>query len=79
MGQNPKELLEELKNSLPPVFGELAIEELVPGLYNNRTLKNLRSQGKGPRCFKVGRRVMYRRSDFLAWLESRLEQPGKKA
>ncbi|WP_286960208.1 MULTISPECIES: helix-turn-helix transcriptional regulator [Arsenicicoccus] len=40
-----------------------------------------RHQGTGPRSFKVGaRKVMYRRSDVLAWLEQRYnadtEQPA---
>ena len=73
------ELILELEKSLPAVFAEMKVSELIPGLVNHRSLKNLRCQGRGPRCFKVGRRVMYRRSDFLAWLESRLEQPEKKA
>jgi hypothetical protein len=32
------------------------------------TLRYYRHQGIGPRSFKVGRRVMYRRSVVLAWL-----------
>ena len=34
------------------------------------TLRWWRHQGTGPRAFKLGaRKVMYRRSDVLAWLE----------
>jgi hypothetical protein len=40
--------------------------DLSPG-----TLANLRSQGKGPKFFKVGKRkVIYRVDDFEAWLTS---------
>lgn len=31
------------------------------------TLNNLRSQGRGPRFYKVGRKVLYKESDLLAW------------
>lgn len=31
-----------------------------------------RHQGKGPRSFRVGRRVLYRRSDVQAWAEAAL-------
>jgi predicted DNA-binding transcriptional regulator AlpA len=32
------------------------------------TLRWLRHQGKGPPAIKVGRRLVYRRSDVLEWL-----------
>ena len=78
MKQDPKELIEELEGSLPPVFGEKSVEELIPGFVSHRTLKNLRCEGKGPKAFRAGRRILYRRSDFLSWLEARLEQPEKR-
>jgi predicted DNA-binding transcriptional regulator AlpA len=37
------------------------------------TLRYWRHIGKGPRSFKMGRRVFYRESDVLAWLD---EQTG---
>jgi DNA-binding transcriptional MerR regulator len=47
------------------------ITHLPPG-----TLRYYRHQGIGPRSFKVGRRVMYRRSVVLAWLgEQELADP----
>lgn len=33
-----------------------------------KTLANLRSQGRGPRWFKRGRRVFYRVEDLERWL-----------
>jgi len=66
------ELILELEKSLPAVFAELAVPELIPGIMSHRTLKNLRCKGKGPRCFKVGRRILYRKTDFLDWLSQRL-------
>jgi predicted DNA-binding transcriptional regulator AlpA len=35
-----------------------------------KTLHNKRSQGRGPLSFRVGKRIMYRRSDLDAYLES---------
>ncbi|MFS3127483.1 helix-turn-helix domain-containing protein [Nocardioides sp. Bht2] len=34
------------------------------------TVRYWRHIGKGPRSFKVGRRVLYRRSDVDSWLEA---------
>ena len=39
----------------------------VPG-----TVRYWRHVGKGPRSFKVGRRVLYRESDVRAWAEAAL-------
>jgi predicted DNA-binding transcriptional regulator AlpA len=36
------------------------------------TLAKLRLSGNGPVYCKLGRRVVYRRGDLLAWLESRV-------
>jgi excisionase family DNA binding protein len=45
---------------------ELAEELRVPA----GTFRSWRAQDKGPRSFKIGRRVVYRRSDVTAWLEA---------
>lgn len=51
-----------------PIFiAATRVEEFFPGL-NPKTLANLRSQGRGPRFFKVGRKVFYRLEDLEAWL-----------
>lgn len=34
------------------------------------TVRYWRHIGKGPKSFKVGRRVLYRREDVEAWLEA---------
>lgn len=39
------------------------------------TLAYWRHRGEGPRYAKVGKRVLYRREDVEAWLESQF--PGK--
>jgi hypothetical protein len=33
------------------------------------TLDKLRAEGKGPRCFKLGRRLYVRQQDLRAWLD----------
>lgn len=37
------------------------------------TLRFYRHQGTGPRSFKLGRRVVYREDDVLAWIEEQYE------
>ncbi len=41
-----------------------------------RTLEAWRSRGEGPAYVRVGRRVVYARSDLAAWLRERRVQPG---
>lgn len=40
------------------------------------TLRHWRVQGVGPKWFKLGRRVAYRRSDVDAWLAEQLNTPA---
>ena len=40
------------------------------------TLRYWRHRGTGPRSFRLGRRVLYRRDDLQAWVE---EQRGRSA
>jgi predicted DNA-binding transcriptional regulator AlpA len=37
------------------------------------TLRFYRHTGKGPRSFKLGSRVVYKRSDVEAWIEQRYQ------
>lgn len=37
------------------------------------TVRYWRHIGKGPRSFKVGRRVLYRQSDVQAWAQAAME------
>ena len=53
---------------MKPIFvSATEVEKLFPGL-RAKTLANLRSQGRGPRFFKRGRRVFYRVEDLERWL-----------
>jgi predicted DNA-binding transcriptional regulator AlpA len=37
------------------------------------TIRWLKATGQGPRCGKLGRRVIYRRADVEAWITSAFE------
>ncbi|MBA2848672.1 helix-turn-helix domain-containing protein [Thermosulfuriphilus ammonigenes] len=53
---------------MKPLFiAATEVSKLFPGL-SPKTLANLRSQGRGPRFFKKGRRVFYRVEDLERWL-----------
>lgn len=41
------------------------------------TLRFWRHQGSGPRCFKMGRRVFYRREDVDAWLREQYDKASR--
>ncbi len=43
------------------------------------TVRYWRHVGKGPASFKVGRRVLYRASDVLAWQDRALESAASAA
>ena len=37
------------------------------------TIEKLRAQGKGPQCFRIGRRLYTRQADLRAWLDQMAE------
>lgn len=39
------------------------------------TLRFWRHKGTGPKSFKIGRRVMYRREDVEAWVNEQMAAP----
>jgi hypothetical protein len=43
------------------------VPELFPGL-NPKTLANMYSEGRGPRAYKVGRKIFYRVDELEGWL-----------
>jgi len=57
------------KENVPEYFSRAEAERLFPGVVSAATLAKLASQGRGPRFLKMGRKVFYRRDDFLRWLE----------
>jgi predicted DNA-binding transcriptional regulator AlpA len=43
------------------------------------TLRYWRHLGRGPRSFELGRRVVYARTDVLAWIEEERSRTGGAA
>jgi excisionase family DNA binding protein len=43
------------------------------------TLRYWRHVGTGPRSFRVGRHVLYRRHDVETWIEAQREHGGSRA
>lgn len=41
---------------------------------SQNTLRYLRHNGKGPKAAKLGRRLVYRESDVLAWIDEQFAQ-----
>ena len=54
---------------------ELADELCIPVA----TVYAWRYQGRGPKGYKIGRHVRYKRSDVDAWLETRADEPRPAA
>ena len=46
---------------------------------SQETVRYWRHVGKGPRGFKLGRKVLYRRRDVEAWLEDQYRADCRKA
>lgn len=43
------------------------------------TLRYLRAEGKGPRSFKLGGRIVYKRQDVLDWIEAQYSADAPEA
>ncbi len=43
------------------------------------TLRFWRHEGTGPKSAKLGRRVVYREADVLAWIDAQFENDGNPA
>ena len=42
------------------------------------TLRYWRNQGTGPHSFKLGRRVMYREDDVVAWMQAAYDDGARR-
>ena len=51
----------------PLMVARSKVESLFPGL-NGKTLANQLSQGRGPKAYRVGRKIFYRVDDLVAYL-----------
>jgi excisionase family DNA binding protein len=52
---------------------EIAAELRIP----EGTFRTWRANDKGPKSFRIGRRVVYRRADVEAWLAAQEAKTGK--
>jgi len=67
-----QQLINSLRQELPPVFSRKVASRMTGGLFAPGTLANLDSMGQGPGGVRVGKAIAYERERFLAWFEKRL-------
>ncbi len=65
--------LSDLLPGLPPIIAREKVEEYLGGVISVGRLRNLDSQGEGPRRIRIGRKIAYRTRDLLEWLAARAE------
>lgn len=74
--------IENLRNSLPPIFPRSEVGRLTGGIIQPGTCANLDSLGRGvgpEGRMRIGKKIVYTREAFIAWLASRVKAPqGKK-
>ncbi len=65
----PHQLVESVRSSEREIFVVVTLSELAAQLgVSVQTLYDLRSQGRGPRGFRVGRELRFRVTEVEAWL-----------
>ncbi len=58
-------------------MNHMITEEVAEALRTtSETVRYWRHVGKGPKSFKVGRRVLYDEADVLSWIESQKKEQG---
>jgi hypothetical protein len=67
-------ILDSLRRELPPTFTRATAVKMLGGLFTAGTLANLDCLGKGPGGSLIGRKKIYERESFIAWLESRMQR-----
>jgi len=72
-------IIERLRAELPPTFARIAVPKLTGEIISSGTLANEDSRGTGPAgVFYIGRKAVYERESFLAWLETKLTRAKSK-
>lgn len=66
-------ILDSLRRELPPTFTRATAVKMMGGLFTAGTLANLDCLGKGPGGSLIGRKKVYERESFIAWLERRMQ------
>jgi hypothetical protein len=68
-----KTILDSLRRELPPTFTRATAVKMLGGLFTAGTLANLDCRSEGPGGSLIGRKMVYERESFIAWLESRMQ------
>lgn len=69
----------ELERSMPEIFTRETACKLIGGIFSPRTLSNFDAAGNGPRIkLRIGKKVAYKRHDFLEWLEGMVKCQKKE-
>lgn len=64
--------ISSLRDSLPAVFTREEAAKQLGGLLCAKTLANMDAHGTGPAVKqRIGKKIVYEREAFLAWIESR--------
>lgn len=66
---NSKEIIDALYRSMPPVFTRKKACEFLGGLFEPETLANLDRGDNSIPKHRLGRKIVYRKEDFLMWLD----------
>ena len=61
----------ELRDILPMIMTRKDVGIYLRNIISPRYLANLDGKGLGPKKTYIGKKVAYRREDFIAWLQSR--------
>ena len=65
-------ILSRLRERLPERMDRKKVKEYLADFISPKYLANLDSQGKGPKRYKNGRRVIYDTEDLLNFLDDRM-------
>jgi hypothetical protein len=77
--ENPRDKIPDFglrERRMPDLLASPALPIADVGLYLDvplSTIDLLRKQGKGPRCFRIGRRLYVLQSDLRSWLAQMAE------
>lgn len=66
--------LASLSPNLPLIITRQDVPKYFGSYISYGYLANLDSLGKGPKKSRIGKKIIYHRDDFLAWLGSRMKE-----
>jgi len=74
--EKTQQAVEELRNTLPPIFAGQSLDDLTGGAIVWRTILNARTRKEVPKsCFvRSGHKVLVLRDPFLEWWQGTLRE-----